>query len=172
MRLMILLYWSLFTVFCCGCLPLTGGYNPRNSSAEGFAKKTLDIKDSPPTLVFAAQKSVVLKMLRDMGADVNFDDGFYDRSIYLRDVRGVYRGENVIEQSDDVLLFTDNVMYWLGIIVVKEREGRTLVWIRRPTYWPMRAPAYEPPADSQYDRDWPSDIREESARRGITVLDQ
>ena len=171
MRLTILLYGAFFALFCCGCLPLTH-YKPRNADAEGFAKRTLDMKDSSPALVFAVQKSIILKMLRDMGADDYFDDGFYDRSIYLRDVRYVYLQEGIIEQADDVLLCTDDVMYWLGIMVVKEREGKTLVWIRRPTCRPLRAPAYEPPADSQYDRDWPSDIREESARRGITVLDQ
>lgn len=172
MRLTILLHCIFLALLCCGCPLLPGGYSPSNTRAEALAEKTLDLKDSPATLVFATEKSVVLKMLRVMGADDYREKGFFGKSDYLRDMGRIYLKEGIIEQGDDILLCTDNVTYWLGIMVVKERGGKTLVWIRRPTYRPKFDPPYEPPADSQYDRDWPSDIREESARRGITVLDQ
>ena len=77
MRLTILLHCTLLTVFCCGC-PCNLG--PFETLAETWAGKTLDIRDSRPALVFEAKRPVVLKMLRDMGADDFRDKSSYGRS--------------------------------------------------------------------------------------------
>lgn len=146
---------------CSGCLPLTGyGYHPANFDSETLAKKTLDIAYSSPDLTFYAHSKDVLNFLTVLGADNEFPD----KSKYMKRIRSIYQWEGIIGPMDNVLLYNDGINGWVNIMVIKENEGKTLLWMRKP-----RCCGFKPTPDSPFNKDWLAIIMRECAARNIRV---
>lgn len=161
MRKCILILMTYSLIFLCGCLPLTGyGMNRRLAESGGkrIAVKTLDIGRLPPDMEIFAPLDVVSSILTMAGAD----DKFHYRADFERSIKSVYEQEGIIGSNDLVLLNKDDSNGWVSVIVLKQINGTTSVWFRKPTWFDS-----EPDLKSAYHKDWRAILKSECMKRNI-----
>ena len=159
-RIYLFLTASLVLI-CSGCIFPVSVYNDEMRAvnrAKKFAEQTLDIGSSPPDLIVFAPKVQVNSILRRSGADL----AFTYRKNYDYNIRKVYQQEGIVRPEDAIFLCTDDSESWMNIIVVKEDDGKTSLWLRKPSFR-----SFEPEPGSPYHKDWLSIMRNECAMRGI-----
>lgn len=146
---------------CSGCIfPLGGGHHPAFSDAHTLAMKTLDIRESHPDLVIYAPQKIVFNILRVIGADADFPN----KARYWGMFASVYENEGVTSRSDSIILYNDGTEGWMNVILIKEQDGKALLWLRKPT-----SRSYKPTPDSPFYKDWLSIIMRECAARNLRV---
>ena len=152
----------VFSILACiGCIFPVSGYNEGMKAihrAEFFAELTLEFGSSPPDMVIHASSAQIQYVLRNFGADAAFP---YKKS-YEYDIRKIYQEEGIVNAEDIILLYNDGIDRWMNIIVVKEDDGKTLLWVRKPVCC-----GFIPEPGSPYYMDWIDLVRNECAMRGI-----